>query len=284
MKLVIPNEAQLRRPEPRLFANEVQLQRFVEDRVLPSSGFEVVSSSEQPGKRLGRIDTTAVSADGIPVIVEYKHDEVDGGAMSQLEKYRHWLLDHRELFEESAKSQLQGASVKWEELHSVAVGYRFRLDHPPISYEEAAVTLLHYGYGEDNNVWIREVERGLIGGGPHPKVSKDDSLDKHLAKTTPAARLAFEDLRYRLKGIGLDERIHGKNRVRYWSSMLAVELTFTDVAIQCFFVGDGVEDPEGRTRATSKGSWNWTCGVAGQADVDYAFRVIRDAIGRSSDV
>lgn len=277
MKLVLPTEAQLLRPQPRLFANEVQLQRFVEDYVLPICGLEVISSSERPGRKLGRLDTTAVSAAGMPVIVEYKHDEVDGVAMNQLERYRDWLLGHRELFE-TACSKLGNDKIRWGELHCVAVGYRFRLNQPPSSAEAAEVTLLHYGYRNDHNVWIRQVEWGVVGGEPHPKVSKDGSLNRHLAKTTPSARLAFEELSDRLRGIGLDQRIHGKNRVRYWSDRLVTELTFTEFAIQCFFNGDDLEDPEGRTRETSKNGWSWTCAVTGPSDVDYTVKLISYAI------
>lgn len=286
LNIVLPSEEQLLRADARPFANEVQLQRFTEDRVLPTWGFDLVASSERPGQRLGMLDTLAISGEGTPVILEYKHDAVDASALDQLRQYREWLANHREACERAVIAKFAGRSVDWSSALYVAIGYRFRLEHPSASLEEAEIVLLQYGDRPDNNLWMKLVARGRVGDHPHPKVSKDEALWGHLEKTTVAAQEAFKELRKRLRAseLSLDEKIHGKNRVRYWHNrVLLLELTFTDVAIQCFFKGEQIHDPHGRTRTSPKASWRWTCGLASTADVEVVYSLIRQAAANRKD-
>jgi hypothetical protein len=285
--MILPGDEHLRALGPQAFANEVQLQRFMENHVIPNSGLQLVSSSERGGQRLGNIDTTAVDRDGTPVIFEYKRDIIGFAAMSQLARYRDWLLIHRDLFEKAVSNKSPDLPVTWDEIRLVSVGYRYRLGTAAVLCDEAEVLLLRYGYRPDNTVFIQQVERGDVGEEPPPGFSKDAYLDPQLEKTTSAAQEAFQQLRRRLGQFGLEEKIHGK-KVTYGSRPRSVEVTFTDVAVRCVFKGgDEIDDPEGRARRLSnkKGRGRWRCGMVSTADVDYVSALLTKVIppGESSD-
>src|SRR5262245_43249895 len=82
--------------------------------------------------------------------------------------------------------------------------------------------------------------------------------------------IRIQVLRRQLSDAGLTERIHGRNRVPYRSGRDSIDVSFTPVALQCFFsIREPLEDPEGRARPSQKKHRAWTCGIAGPDDVDY---------------
>jgi hypothetical protein len=68
----LPSDEDLRQLGPQVFSNEIEVQRFIEDRVLQECGLQPVCSSVGGGGRLGFMDTLAIDEEATPVIIEYK--------------------------------------------------------------------------------------------------------------------------------------------------------------------------------------------------------------------
>jgi hypothetical protein len=273
MVMSMPSDEFLKGLGSRALANELELQQFFEDHVVPGCGLRLVSSSLPGSPQLGYIDTAAIDHEGTPVIIEYKWDTVDRDAIRQVARYKQWLLNHREVFEKTVSNQWKGQSTNWKQIHLITVGYRYHQSAAWSPDDDSEVTSLRYGYRADETVFVQQVDRRKLppDGDPPRILSKDRYLDQHLARTTAAAREAFQLLRRRLVKLGFGEKIHGKNRVTYGAKPRFTEVSFTDVAVQCAFAaGNYIEDPEGRARLIERrGRPTWTCGIVSPADVDY---------------
>src|SRR5205809_8124201 len=81
------------------FANETEVQRFVEEHAERIFGVKVISSTRRGGHRLFGIDVLGVDAANTPFIIECKWDLVDAGAIRQLVRYREALQAGWSLFE-----------------------------------------------------------------------------------------------------------------------------------------------------------------------------------------
>src|SRR5713101_7193315 len=175
MAIRIANEESLKALGAQTFANEVQLQRFIEDRVTPLCGLRLVSSSLRGRHRLGHIDSTAIDDEGSPVIIEYKWDRVDGDVMQQLFRYERWFLNHRELYDAEALTKWNQRTSNVAKPQLVAVGYRF---HRTAAVDASGPVLcLRYGYRPDKTVSLlaldgEEVKTASVGRKP-PNVNKD---------------------------------------------------------------------------------------------------------------
>jgi hypothetical protein len=287
MMISMPSDDFLKGLGPQRLANEDELQRFIEDYVAPACGLRLVSSSLPRGTQLrhaqrdlrcGKIDTAAIDHEGRPVIIEYKWDRVNRDTIKQLARYKQWLLNNCEVFEKEVSELWKGQSTNWKQILLISLGYRYHQSAAWSSDDDLEVISLRYGYRADGTVLIQQVDRRTLPpeGDPPLDLSKDHYLDQHLARTTVAARQAFQLLRRRIVELELAEKIHGKNRVTYGAKPCLVEVRFNDVALQCFFVaGDDIEDPEGRAkRIKGKKRLSWTCGIVSPADVEYVMKLL----------
>lgn len=283
MVMSMPSDEFLKGLGSRALANELELQQFIEDHVIGACGLRLVSSSMPGRPQLGYIDTAAVDHEGTPVIIEYKWDTVDRDTIRQVARYKQWLQNHREVFETEVSNQWKGQSTNWKQIHLITVGYRYHESAAWSTDDDLEVTSLRYGYRPDETVLIQQVDRRKLSpdGDPPRVLSKDRYLDQHLSRTTAAAREAFQLLRRRLVSLGFPEKIHGKNRVTYGAKPGLVELSFTDVAVQCSFQsGKDIEDPEGRAQLIDRRRRpSWTCGIVSPADVECVIALLASVKG-----
>lgn len=198
--------------------------------------------------------------------------------INQLGRYKEWLLKNCEIFEKEVSELCNGQSTNWKQIHLISLAYRYHQSAAWSSDDGSEVISLRYGYRADETVFIQQVDRRMLPpeGKPPRVLSKDAYLEEHFAKTTVAAGQAFQLLRRRIVELGLAEKIHGKNRVTYGGKPCSVEVTFTDVALQCSFVaGDDIEDPEGKAKRIK---WNkrlsWTSRIVSPADVEYVMKLL----------
>src|SRR5262245_47377080 len=153
----LPNDEWFKKCEPQMFSNEPEVQRFVEDHVLPACGLTRLSSSLVGRGRLYFIDTLAIDAEGTPFLFEYKWDLVDLHTMMQTDGYRRWLFEHKEQADDAARKSGRGIALLWDRLHVVTVGHRF---HPSAARDidpTSSITFLRYGRLKDRTPFLVEV-------------------------------------------------------------------------------------------------------------------------------
>src|SRR5260221_11175106 len=128
---------------PRLpFANEMGLQKFVEEHAKAILDLEVIAGAQRGGGRLFGIDILAIDKAARPFIIECKWDEVAAGALGQLETYRENLRSGWSTFDERVR-KIRGSSVRVTKTEPVLIAIGYRYDRVPIAGDQRAVCLVY---------------------------------------------------------------------------------------------------------------------------------------------
>ena len=208
------------------FANEIQLQRFVEDHADDIFDLQVISSTRRGGHGLFDIDILAVDPVNTPVLIECKWDLVNAAALQQLAGYSRTLQRHWSLFEKRV-SEIRGhrVHIKRREPVPVVIGYRY---DPSVLDNRQGVICLTYAYHQvalldglieqqqAGAVSIQPARENAMPSSRHPTVSKKSSTYRRLAplpRDLQAAFWAVDGRLCRLEGVSV--RYGGKNFVRY---------------------------------------------------------------------
>src|SRR6266446_9429247 len=126
------------------FANEDEVQRFVEKHAAKILGLTVVASSLRGGHRLCDIDILGVDAHSTPVIIECKWDLVGHDVLRQLAGYADDLQGEWSSVEERICEMKNSAvAIQRREPVLVAIGYRY--DRSLLAAPQS-VTCLTYSY------------------------------------------------------------------------------------------------------------------------------------------
>jgi hypothetical protein len=208
------------------FANEMEVQKFVEKYAEEDFGLKVVASTT-PGKRgLFKIDVLAVDDDNNPFIIECKWDRVDRGAIQQLVSYKKSLLDNWTSFVERV-SEARGMQIalKSREPVLIAIGYRFA---PSVLTAANSVVCLAYAYHDVNlsgdvvkpcrsgKVSIHHAHQIPMPKCGHPSVCKKSSTIKAVARLPTQLQKAFWQIDGRLCELDAVTVVRYKNVVNYW--------------------------------------------------------------------
>ena len=208
------------------FANETEVQQFVEEYAETIFGLKVISSTRRDGRRLFGIDVFAVDAANTPIIIECKWDLVDPGAIRQLVRYKKALQAGWSLFEKriTETSGMQVA-VESREPVLVAIGYRYA---PSVLSDAQSIVCLTYAYHDvtftgdvveqqrPGRVSIQHAHQILMPKARHPTVSKQQHTSERLLPLPPSLRAAFWEIDGRLRGLDAVKVVYGgKNFVRY---------------------------------------------------------------------
>jgi hypothetical protein len=208
------------------FANEVEVQRFVEKHAQRILGLRVIASSLRDGHRLGDIDILDVDPRGTPVIIECKWDLVRHDVLRQLAGYAADLQRNWSSLEKRVNEVKRPAlTIKKRKPILVAIGYRYdaSLLIPPQSV--TCLTYCYHGIAPGDGfvehrrrgrVSIQRADGRTMSLGRHPRVSKKAETHRRLARLPEELRAAFWKLDRRLCTFeGVTVTYGGKNFVRY---------------------------------------------------------------------
>jgi hypothetical protein len=256
------------------FANESQVQDFVEAHLKEIFGFDVIASTKRDRRRLFDIDILAIDEANRPVIIECKWDLVGERALEQLAQYKSALLSGWDRFE-ARVSELRGCRVRVEATDpiQITIGYRYdpliirgqQLPALCVSYEYENIQLAGEVLEKRRPGWvsIHRVGDLQMARSRHPKVSKKDATERRLEPFSPSAQNAFWSIDTKLKALtAVYVTYGGKNFVRYRVG--------TTLFAEAF-----IEFPSIQWRVTLPA--NRTVTVVSGSDEDKAYRVLREA-------
>lgn len=213
------------RAEARLpFASESGLQRFVEEHAKQLFGVDVVASTRRGGGRFLNIDILALDQSGRPWIVECKHDLVDAGAATQLDRYRAALVSGWDVLERRLATDWRGPTPqKTPDPVLVLIGYRFdrsladdRTFRIAYRYHDVEFTNEELQKQKPGRVSLYEVNCSVAPADAHPKVCKKLATSERLERLAPALAESFWQIDSELKILkGVNVKYGGKNFVRY---------------------------------------------------------------------
>jgi predicted transport protein len=277
---------------PAPFENEKKLQRFFEANLEELLGVRFVATEFATGeKHGGRIDTLGLDEDGNPVIVEYKFDKSES-VMNQGLFYLDWLLDHRGDFELAAQKRLGRVDVSWQGPRLILVASSYtKYDGYAVNQLQPNIQLLRYQRYADGTLVLDSVNEPLSSkpaksAPPKAKgeVAAEYGLDYHREKTNDVAWTAFLDLRDQLLALdGVEERANQKSQISYRTTKSFAACLFKKSGVMCQFKGPtAIDDPAGRAKDIRSYQWGyqWAVDVNGPDDVEYAFKLLRDAYDR----
>jgi predicted transport protein len=277
-------------PEP--FDNEKELQQFFEGNLEELLGLRLVATEFVTGeKHGGRIDTLGLDEDGNPVIVEYKFDKSES-VMNQGLFYLDWLLDHRGDFELAAQKRLGQVDVSWQGPRLILVASSYtKYDSYAVNQLQPNIQLLPYQRYADGTFVLDSVNEPLSSKpakSRSPKtrgeIAVEYGLDYHRQKTNNVAWAAFLDLRDQLVALdGVEERVNQKSQISYRTTKSFAACLFKKSGVMCQFKGPTViDDPAGRAKDIQSYQWGyqWAVDVKARDDVDYVFKLLKDAYDR----
>lgn len=277
---------------PSPFKSEKELQLFMEANLEELLGVRFVATEFLTGeKHGGRIDTLGLDEVGNPVIVEYKWDKSDS-VLNQGLFYLDWLLDHRGDFELAVQKTLGPVEVSWQEPRLILVASSYtKYDSWAVNRLPDNVALLRYQRYDNGTFVLESVNEPLsTKKKAAPKVAPADeemveyTLDYHRGKTTDEPWAAFLDLRDRLLALeGVEERVNQKSQITYRTTKSFAACLFRKNNVLCQFKGsDAIDDPGGRAKDIRSYQWGypWAFEMSVLTDVEYAFKLLRDAYDR----
>jgi hypothetical protein len=133
-------------PAPSLpFANETELQEFVEKYAPKILGLTVIASARPGGRGLFRIDALAVDDANNPYIIEFKSNQVGSDAIQQLLRYREMFEADLTFFAQRLTDTNRHAPGKAQPPVLIAIGYRY-MDSVLSDAEAQSITCLTYAY------------------------------------------------------------------------------------------------------------------------------------------
>ncbi len=280
--------------EPTPFANEDELQNFFEVNLEELLGIRFVATELNTGeKHGGRIDTVGLDEEGNPVIVEYKWDKSDS-VLNQGLYYLDWLLDHRGDFELAVQKKLgDGVAVSWQNPRLILVASRYtKFDPYALNHMRTKIELLRYQRYSDGTFVLENIVEPISAKpqkhGDTPTVivhgEEQYGLEYHRKKTTDELWELFLDLRDRLLALdGVEERANQKSQISYRTTKSFAAIDGKKTFIQCQFKGpEQIDDPEEMAQDIRSHQWGyqWIVKVKKAEDVDYAFKLLRDAYER----
>ena len=301
MPLFHATDGKVRQLVPAPFANERQLQRFVEENLEELLGARFIRSEFVTGDRHGgRIDTLGLDEVGNPVIVEYKGDKSES-IINQGLYYLDWLLDHRGDFQVAVHAKLgPKAEISWQSPRLILIASSYtKYDSYAVNRLLVNVELMRYQRYDDGTFLLETVNGTLSSETKKPTVPNptppvlpppdpnppEFTLEYHRAKTSPSAWAAFLELRDRLLALdGVEERVNQKSQITFRSTKSFAACSFKRGDVACHFKGpEHIEDAEGRAkdiRSYYQWGYQWSVEFSDQNEVDYVYALVKGAYDR----
>lgn len=224
----------LRQAKTIQFSAEKELQKLIEDNLLPVFKINFISSEFSTGERHGgRIDTLGLDENKNPVIIEYKKTEREN-IINQGLFYLDWLVDHRGDFEIAARDKL-GSNIKinWDSPRLMLIAQNFsKYDRHAINRIGGNVELKIYRLYDGDILSIEDAimpELEKIGKKRMTvKGTKLYKAEDHLQNRPKEVRNLFMELREKILDLGSEVR---EKPLKYYVAYTTTK-NFTEVVLQ----------------------------------------------------
>lgn len=138
--------------------DERQVQVFFERNLHELLRLGMVASEWAPAGEALRMDTLAITAQGNPVIIEFKKVG-DSGLLSQILAYKSCLMRHQREFESMVHARWPNVLIDWAVVQLVCIAPIFsRFDIEAIDSIQADLDLISYQFFGQDNVLLNTVK------------------------------------------------------------------------------------------------------------------------------
>ena len=248
---------------------EKELQKYIEKHLgLFFQSIYLKSFYKIPG---GEIDTLAITEDGRPCIIEYKHKK-DDKIINQIVFYYDWLQERSTKYEferiVKENDNTSDKDVDWNEVRLITVAKNYsKWDISLIKHLDTNIECFSYSYHKDeldiyldpiiNQYKKRNTSSSLNSGNE----TKDITLDDHRNKASEKFKPVFDKFRNEILNLGEDiEEGFAPNYIKYVvnTTFLSIHVRKDWLILQLRIDKENFKDPEKLTKDISNRGWSVT--------------------------
>jgi len=237
----------------------------------------------------GEIDTLAITEDGVPCIIEYKHKKEDR-ILNQIIFYYDWLMQRPTRFEferiAKEKETTKKLNIDWSKIRLICVAKEYSSwDASLIKHIDTDIECWTYDYHEDEldihlDPIINQFKKTRSYSGR--PTTKEISLEEHRNKAGRECKILLDELRDKVFGLG-DDIIEGyaPNYIKYLvkTNFLEVHVRKNWLIIYLKVDEKSFNDPQKLSKNVSSRGWSLTreAKIKNQKELVEVFGLIEQA-------
>ncbi len=265
---------------------EKQLQEYIEKYLNQFLGCYFLRSFYQiPG---GEIDTLAITEEGIPCIIEYKHKKEET-IINQIVFYYDWLKQRPTKFEferiVKENEKTKNLDVDWSKIRLICIAERYsKWDISLIKHLDTDIECMAYTYHEDEldlhlDPIINQHKKRTI---ENNRSLRETTLEDHRNKADKEGKELLDRLREKVLGLGGDiTEGYTPKYIKYMvnTTFLGVNIRKKWLVIHLRVNEKTFKDPKKLTKDISHNGWSVSrkAKLNNKAEVDYAISLIKQA-------
>lgn len=237
----------------------------------------------------GEIDTLAITEDGNPCIIEYKHKKEDT-ILNQIVFYYDWLMQKPTKFEferivkenESTKQ----INVDWSKIRLICIAKEYsNWDISLIKHLDTEIECWSYAYHEDEldihlDPIVNQFKKQKSYSGRQP--SEEITLENHRDRADKEGKLLLDKLREEVFKMGDDiKEGYAPNYIKYYvnTTFLAVHIRKKWLIIQLRVDEKSFKDPKKLTKDISSRGWTVSreMKIKNMDELNYSLSLIKQA-------
>lgn len=249
---------------------EKELQKYVEKHLnLFFQSYYLKGFYKIPG---GEIDTLAITEDGKPCIIEYKH-KIDDKIINQIVFYYDWLQERSTKFEYERivkeNEKTAELEVDWSEVRLITVAKKYsKWDISLIKHLDTNIECFSYSYHKDEldihlDPIINQYKKGSTSTTSNSKgvATKTVTLDDHREKANKAFKPIFDNFRSEVLNLGENiEEGYAPEYIKYVvnTTFLAVHVRKQWLIMELRIDKNNFKDPKKISKDISHRGWSVT--------------------------
>jgi len=237
----------------------------------------------------GEIDTLAITEDGNPCIIEYKHKKKDT-ILNQIVFYYDWLMQRSTKFEfERIVKENEGTKnidVDWSKLHLICVAKEYsNWDINLIKHLDTEIRCYTYAYHENEldvhlDPMVNQFKKQKNNTGK--QLNKEITLEYHRNKADKETKDFLDRLREGVFKMGDDiEEGYAPNYIKYFvnTTFLVIHIRKKWLLIELRVDEKSFKDPKKLAKDISNRNWTTTreMKIKNIEELKYAFNLIKQA-------
>ena len=238
----------------------------------------------------GEIDTLAITEDGIPCIIEYKHKKEET-ILNQIVFYYDWLQQRSTKFEferiVKENKTTKDLKVDWSKIRLICIAEEYsKWDISLIKHLDTEIECWTYTYHKDElevhlDPIINQFKKQKAYGNKSPQI-KEMTLEDHRNKANEQGKLLLDKLRERVLKLGNDiTEGFTPEYIKYVvnTAFLGVHVRKNWLVIQLRVNEKTFKDPKRLTKDISSRKWSVTreMKIINVEELEYAMSLIKQA-------
>lgn len=268
---------------------ERQLQGYIEKHL--DKFFECVllkSFFKIPG---GEIDTLAITREGNPCIVEYKHKTEDR-IINQIVFYYDWLTQKSTKYEYERivkeNKSTENMAVDWSNIRLICVAQEYaEWDKSLIKHLDAQIECYSYAYHEDElDIHLDPIinQFGRQKTSPNKNTNLDLTFEMHRDKADKECKMLLDKVRDQILNLGEDVKEgYAPNYIKYYvnTTFSAIHVRKKWLVVELRVDVDTFKDPKKMAKDITHRNWPTTreIKIDNSSNIDYAMSLIKQAYG-----